>query len=437
MLEPWTPFCSTRLSDSLDDGLIPSSRTSDWRLTSEGARDTLTLAVHNPGLGVLVRIAADISCTRGARAGIGWYTALLLEHLAAVDATNRYILYTFYSRSRTFALDWEIVPSQRNVAFRESRLPFRIARFLLDRMNVPAQALVGPFDLFHSFDHAAPCIKMAKLVATVHDLAFLLYPERNFTNPDFAGGAAHRFTGMLHRADALIAVSHNTKRDLLHVLGIPDEKVHVIHEAADRIFRPLSDEAFLEEGRRRYGLTRPFILYVGTLEPRKNLGVLLRAFALLRSEAKIEQDLVLVGRKGWCWEDVLRLVDDLSLNGQVTLTGHVPREDLPLLYNLADLFVYPSLYEGFGLPPLEAMACGLPVVASNTSCFPEILGGAALLVDPQDVNGLARSMYSLLRDPAARRTYSQKGLERAGSFSWVRAARETLEVYRSVCPQES
>jgi len=225
-----------------------------------------------------------------------------------------------------------------------------------------------------------------------------------------------------------IAVSKTVKADVEHYLRLPPERVRAVPLAAAPCYRPLDDAATLAAVRAKYGLPERFILNVGALEPGKNQATLLRAFHRLKGQS-LHHRLVIAGPPAWRYERLLRLVDKLGLGDEVRFLGYVPVEDLVALYNLADLFVFPSLYEGFGLPPLEAMACGLPVVASTAPALREVLDGAALLVQPQYVAGLAEAMAAALRDPGVSGRLRDAGLQRAALFSWERTARETAAVY--------
>jgi len=210
----------------------------------------------------------------------------------------------------------------------------------------------------------------------------------------------------------------------------------------DARFQPITDPDTLARVRNRYGLPERFILYVGTIEPRKNLTTLLEAYAALTSRVSNLQypisniHLVIAGRKGWLYEGFFRRLRELGLEREVVFPGFVPDEDLPALYSAAELFVFPSLYEGFGLPPLEAMACGTPVITSNSSSLPEVVGEVGIMVEPRDVRALAEAMELVLTDEGKRREMREKGLRQAARFSWKRTAQETLEVYRSVVGAE-
>jgi glycosyltransferase involved in cell wall biosynthesis len=289
-------------------------------------------------------------------------------------------------------------------------------------------------DLFHATEHLLPRFSSVRTVFTLHDLIFLFHPETHKPlNRWFLTLMMPRF---LRAADAVIAVSECTKRDAIRFYGIPEEKITVIYEGVNPRFRPASPEA-IAAVRARYNLPEHFILYVGTIEPRKNLTALLEAFHHLLATrslrpAPCDLRLVIVGKKGWLYEGFFRRLRELGLEDRVIFTGYVPDEDLPALYSAADLFVFPSLYEGFGLPVLEAMACGVPVICSNTSSLPEVAGDAALLVDPADVRALAGAMERALTDEALRVTLRARGIEKAGRFSWEGAARKTVEVYQWV-----
>lgn len=267
-----------------------------------------------------------------------------------------------------------------------------------------------------------------KYIFTVHDITPLIDSKEH---------PIHRVLSYklllprtLKTADKIIAVSNSTKKDLINYFNIPEEKIRVILNAADEKFKPLSDKE-VKEAKQKYSLNFPFILYVGTLEPRKNIPSLIKAFYKLKKK-NLQYKLVITGKKGWKYKEIFETIDKLNLQNDVVFTGYVADEDLPALYNAADLFVYPSIYEGFGLPPLEAMACGTPVITSNTSSLPEVVGDAGIMIDPPDVDGLADAMHEVLTNEGLREDMIKKGLERAKMFSWEKCARETLEVYEEV-----
>ncbi len=234
----------------------------------------------------------------------------------------------------------------------------------------------------------------------------------------------------MRRASQIIAVSESTKRDLVKMLGVREDKISVIYEAADPLFRPDDRLAALRHVQTVYGLSDEFILFVGTIEPRKNIGGLLRAYRRMRDDYKLPHGLVLAGAPGWLSDDVYELVDKLDLRPHCHFLGRVSAPDLRYLYNAASCLVHPAFYEGFGLTPLEAMACGTPVVVSNVSSLPEVVGDAALLVDPLCDDEITVALWRVLSDSALAAELRTKGLQRAAVFSWQRAAQQTMAVYR-------
>jgi glycosyltransferase involved in cell wall biosynthesis len=282
-------------------------------------------------------------------------------------------------------------------------------------------------DVLHSPDFIPPHRPSCKSVITVHDLAFLLYPH-------FLTKESARYYGHIDQAvrwtDQIISVSESTKRDTIQHLGVPEEKITVVYEAANPIFRPLDQAEAREQVRNRFGVEEPYVLFVSTIEPRKNVPSLLRALWQLATCYKEDVRLVLAGGRGWLFEDAFAVVDELKLDDRVHFVGRVASEDLLYLYNAAELLAHPAFYEGFGLPPLEAMACGLPVVVSNVASLPEVVGDAGLLIDPHDVDELTVSMWRVLKDSALRKEMREKGLKQAERFSWEKAARETMEIYQ-------
>ena len=280
-------------------------------------------------------------------------------------------------------------------------------------------------DIVHAPILIIPPRKKTPLVVTVFDLTFLMFPQHHVLNTRVLLGSGLRRA--VREADAFLAISENTKRDLVRLAGVAPERIHVTPLAADPLFRPQEDAGTLA----RLGIDRPYVLYVGTLEPRKNITVLLRAFAALQDQDK-ETLLVLAGAKGWMYDEIFALTTQLGLKDRVRMLGYVSNEDLPVLYSQAQVFVYPSLFEGFGLPVLEAMQCGAPVITTNVSSLPEVAGDAGILISPDDVAGLTREMRSVLSEPERRADLSGRSLARAALFSWRKTAEMTAEVYHAV-----
>ena len=289
--------------------------------------------------------------------------------------------------------------------------------------------LTGPVALFHSPDFTLPPLRQGKAIVTVHDLSFLRYPQG--AEPNLRAYLERVVPRAVARADLVLADSQSTKDDLIELLGMESDRIEVIYPGVEERFRPIEDQTFLEGVRRRYNLPPHFVFSLGTLEPRKNLVRLIEAHSSLVTRHS-SLKLVIAGGKGWLYEGIFDRVEELGLGNEVRFLGFVPDEDLPALYNLADLFVFPSLYEGFGLPPLEAMACGTPVVTTNISSLPEVVGEVGLMVPPEDVEGLAEAMERALGDRGWREEAVQRGLAQARRFTWRAAAERLVGLYEKV-----
>jgi glycosyltransferase involved in cell wall biosynthesis len=267
------------------------------------------------------------------------------------------------------------------------------------------------------------------MVVTVHDVSFKHHPEFFSARDRLLFATLLPIT--LRRAAAVITVSNHAQQAILRAYPYVSGRVHVAWNAPSPIFRPIAQPELLLSIRRRYGIRNGFVLAVGNIQPRKNLVRLIQAFAAIRQQWESLQ-MVIVGQAQWRSSAAYHEVKHLGLEQDVIFPGYVTEEELVLLYNAAQVFVYPSIYEGFGLPILEAMACGTPVVASNTTSMPEVAGEAALLVSPHNPEDIAGAMNMLLHDPRLRRTLRARGLEQANRFSWTKTARQTLAVYRAV-----
>ena len=367
-----------------------------------------------------MRIAINALASRGTLSGAARYIRSLVTSLAKVDAKNEYVLYASQDDVPLFAglgPNFQPVPT---VAIRPLRL-------LWEQTELPWDLKRRRVDVFHGPVFIAPFVKTCRQVVTIHDMTFFLLPQCHlFTKRHYFQRLIPRCVG---RANQVIAVSESTRRDLVRILGSHcSKKIRVIYHGKDECFCPDRAAAAARGLRMKYGLLGRVILFVGLIEPRKNLERLIRAYAKLKS---LHQDscLVLAGSQGWGYEAVLRAVSESGVKDRVFFPGFIPERELPSLYNLADVFVYPSLYEGFGFPVLEAMSCGTPVVASRVSSMPEIAGDAALLVDPHDVDSIAQALERVLVDRTLRERMAEEGIRRSQPFTWERTARETLAAY--------
>jgi len=350
--------------------------------------------------------------------GIGNYTHSLIKELNKLDTNEDFLFLINHQNNTFFTNDGIIVDNPFPILKTYAWYPYlirKLRKYKLDIIHNPSQ--VPTF--FKS---------KQKYILTLHDISPFLTPKEHRHGRVLVYKLLTPRT--LKTADKIITVSNSTKNDLINYFNIPEEKIRVILLAADEKFKPLSNKE-IREAKQKYTLNFPFILYVGTLEPRKNIPSLVKAFYKLKKK-NLRYKLVITGKKGWKYKEIFETIDKLNLQNDVVFTGYVADEDLPALYNAADMFVYPSIYEGFGLPPLEAMACGTPVITSNTSSLPEVVGDAGIMVDPYDVDGLADAMHEVLTDEGLRANMIKKGLERAEMFSWEKCARETLEVYEEV-----
>lgn len=374
-----------------------------------------------------MRIALNILASGGSLSGMARYARNLIPSLAKVDERNEYVLYV----SRDEALRYSGLGANFQLAPTVASRPLRI---MWEQTGLPADLKQRRIDVFHGLSFVTPLVKTCRQVVTVHDMTFFLFPQyHGFIKRHYFRSLIPR---CVRRADQVIADSESTKADIVRILGAEAEKIKVAYLGTDERFRPGKDAATSSRLRANYGLSRKVILFVGLIEPRKNLETLIRAYAMLAGAAR-DSCLVLAGPLGWGYQAVFQAVSECGVKDRVIFPGFVPEEELPGLYNLADVFVYPSLYEGFGLPVLEAMACGVPVITSNVSSMPEIAGGAALLVEPSDARGLACAIGRVLADQELRQRMSREGIERSSPFTWERTARETLAAYEAAAGQRT
>jgi len=368
-----------------------------------------------------MRIAIDAHMVGTRETGNETYVVGLSKALASIDTVNEYRLCTH----NPALLPAELLRPSNFTALRV-KPAVSIIRIPL---SMPYLSWKEGHDLLH-VNYIAPPISPCPTVVTIHDITYEFFPE-------FFSRRDRMLLSTLvplsaRRASKIIAPSESTKRDIVELYGVDPEKVAVTHYAADALFKPISNREELITLRDTYGIRDEFILTVGNLQPRKNLLRLVEAFADLLQSGAIRHQLVIAGQAFWRQSEICRRVEDRHLGEHVVFTGYVPQDHLVLLYNAAAIFVYPSLYEGFGLPPLEAMACGTPVITSNVSSLPEVVGEAALLVEPHRTEGLAQAILDLLSSEELQRELRARGLERARCFSWERTARQTLGLYEDI-----
>jgi glycosyltransferase involved in cell wall biosynthesis len=373
-----------------------------------------------------VTIYVDVSAAINSRAGLGRYARSLTQ--ALIEQTNPppTLFYNRTSQAEAFS-DWDTIP-QRSI--RLGYKPWRMIVWQGQALRLGFNRLVPDATLFHATEHLLLPLRNVPTVLTVHDLIYKLFPQHHKRlNYWFLNTAMPLF---VRRADAIITVSQATKNDLMRYYGTPDHKITVVHEAAASHFRvaPASEVARV---RAKYELPERFLLVVGTIEPRKNLSRLAESLARLRRDFR-DLQLVVVGAKGWLYEDFFQRIEALELGDAVRLLGYVPDDDLIAVFRAATVYVMASIYEGAGLPVLEAMACGVPVVSSRESSMPELGADVPRYFNPHDVDNMTDVLGMVLDDESMRTEMAAAGPERAARFSWQRAARETLEVYQKVMP---
>lgn len=362
-----------------------------------------------------MRLGFDITPLSVPRSGVGTYTASLLEHLA--EGNDTIVPLSHFPHNYRWSNNGGIRPKVVN---KTMWMQFFLRRQLKE-LDV---------DVCHFTNSVAPLWLSCPSVVTIHDMTLWLFPSYHPRRRLAAMRPIIPFAA--RQARGIITVSYSTKEDIVNLLGVAPEKVTVIYEAPGKAFRPVADAQELENARRQFHLPERFLLHVGTLEPRKNLVRLLEAFARLRHRRGFSHDLVLAGKAGWHYGEIFSTVERLGLGQFVHFLGYVPDRWLAAIYNLAGALVFPSLHEGFGLPVVEAMACGTPVITSPNGALQEIAGEAAAYISPESVESIAGEIYRVVADDTLQAELSARGLSRATLFSWRRTAEQTRRLYHHV-----
>lgn len=364
-------------------------------------------------------IGFEASALYGYKSGVGYYTENLLSGVMRVAPQHEYIMFSNRDLSDSKRLAHERV-------YGGGHFPVRAAWM---QAVLPGTLRKVRPDLCHFTNYLAPVVSSVPYVVTIYDMTLFIMPSY------------HRFKKLVldrtlipivaRRAKAVITISHSARKDIVKHLKVPAGKVKVIPGGVSTDFAPVRSRERLEGVRARYGLHDPYVLYVGTIEPRKNLVRLVQAFARVKREG-LPHKLAIVGQQGWHCEPVFAEVERLGLKKEIVFTGYVPFEDLPVLYSGAECMAFPSLYEGFGLPVIEAMACGVPVVTSDSSSLTEVGREAALLVDPYSVEDIADALMRIHFEADLREHLSEQGISRASYFTWEKSARSAIEVYEAI-----
>lgn len=381
-----------------------------------------------------MKIGIDIRClASGKRTGVEEYTLQLLENIFLRDRENTYILFLNIYKSTEVDLNW--VKQYPNVSVKRFRIPNKLLNFCLWYFRWPKiDRMLGGVDVFFmpNMNFIAVSSRV-KLFVTAHDLSFERYPEM-FSWKQRLWHALVNFRTLCRRANHVFAVSESTKTDVVMMYGIPEKKVSAMLSGVSSKFTMMNrNSPELVSVKEKYGLPYRFILYLGTIEPRKNILAIIRAYNQLQAtgdEDLQKYALVIAGGCGWKCDEILREVEQSPFRAQIIVTDFVADEDKAALYNLASLFVYPSFFEGFGLPPAEAMRCGVPVIVSCTSSFPEVVGNAGIMIDPYQPDDLFQAMREVLLYKDLHDRLSKRGLERSKELNWQKAAQDSMRYFR-------
>lgn len=357
--------------------------------------------------------------------GGGRYFSELIKGLRPFDSNIKYSLF-LNNRMTRYAKTFNPAVKVINCGLLSR---FRPTRILWENFIFPAAIKKRKIDLLHAAGFTLPGTISCKSVITVFDMTFFTMPQLHLASKVVY--FQKMIPAALKNADKIIAISKQTKNDIISISGVAEDKIKVIYIGAGKEFQVISDKDAVEGIKQKYGLPKKYILFVGTIEPRKNIKGLIHAYAVLKKKG-CEHKLVIVGKRGWHYGDIFEAVKRLKLNSDIIFTDYVSGQDIPFIYNGASIFAYPSFYEGFGIPVLEAMSCGVPVVTSNVSSLPEITGEAAVLIDPTDINEISISIDKILRDSELASSMTTKGFDRVNLFSMERMITETTQVYNEV-----
>jgi len=388
----------------------------------------------------MARIGIDVRClSKGRMTGVEEYTQQLLENLFQLDKENEYVL--FFNSFKPAKADFSWLEKYPNVKLKKFQFPNKLLNFCFWYFNFPKiDKLIGGADIVFLPNIIFGSVSgKAKLVATIHDLSFERFPEtfslkrrlwHGFINPK----------KICRRAQKIIVVSESTKNDLLSLYEINPKKIEVIHSGISNNFLPISrNDRQLIEVKERYNLPYKFILFLGTIEPRKNITALIRAFDSLKNYATQKNDenlsrfkLVIAGQSGWLRKKIDHEIEQAKYKKDIIVINFIPVADKPYLLNLVTLFIYPSIFEGFGFPPLEAMRCGVPVITSNNSSLPEVIGSGGIMVNFDKPDEIEKAMRQILENPELYDKIKATGLKKAGEFNWQNTARKFLDIIKNL-----
>lgn len=375
-----------------------------------------------------MKIAIEATPLMSRSTGIERFVYCILDKLAGLDKENEYILY--YHGGAQYG---KRIPPEfdfKKGKYKVVRIPLQILNFLRDYLKFPPlEIFIGKPDVFWSTNYQIPVFwSRTKIINTIYDLSSFIYPHY-YTNS--LSRIKKKMPEAVQKADIIVTVSKNTKKDIHNIFKAPLEKIRVVYCGVSEEFFNEKDEKIRDETRIKYANSERFILSVGTLSPRKNFVNLIKAFKIIKSRFP-DIKLVIAGQKGWLFEDIFSSVKNLGLEKDVIFTGVVSNEELNFLYNCAEVFAFPSFYEGFGIPVAEAMKCGAPICCSNTSSMPEIAGDAALYFNPNDKDEIAQLILRLLQDKSLKEELVKEGFKQVKNFLWEKSAQQVLDIFKSI-----
>ena len=371
------------------------------------------------------------------KTGIGYYTEGLVKNVIKQHPENTYLINAFSYKNPKEAKERLSAYKSENTSVKVCRfMPLKIYKLIWSVLPVPYCAFFRErADITHFFNYYIPPFVRGKKVTTIHDMTIKAYPETVRLASRVMARLNLRTT--CRRATRIITSSEFSKSEIIKYFKVAPEKISVLYSGVDlKVYKPCEAESVKEAVKRKYRIEDDYYLYLGTLEPRKNIERLILAYAMLKEKNKNIPKLVIAGKKGWMYDDIFKVVSEKGLEQDVIFTGYVESEDAPILMSAAVAFVFPSLYEGFGMPPLEAMACGTPVITSDCASLPEVVGDAAILVDPYSVEGIAEALEKLYTDKGLCDTLVKKGLERAKLFTWDKMSAVLYGIYDEVMRNE-
>ncbi|MBC8390244.1 MAG: glycosyltransferase family 4 protein [Actinobacteria bacterium] len=373
-----------------------------------------------------MKIAIDATIVRKENTGVGFYVINLLSGLCRADDHNEY--YIFMNKNLLSELS---IIKKKNINIIHKNFKSRFFRIFWQLFILPFNLRSMKISLLHSTNYITPLIKIGfKIIVTIHDFTFYLFPEKYTIMKRIFYKSFIPF--FIKISDKVITDSNNTKKDIFKIFNISERKITVIYVSYQEYYNNIKNNDLSKKILMKYNINRNFILFVGMIEPRKNILSILKAF--IEIDEELDLDLVIVGKKGWYFKEIdnfMEKIKGLKLTNKIIFTGYVPEKEIKYFYQSALIFVFPSFYEGFGLPPLQAMACGTPVITSNVSSLPEVVGDSAIRIDPNNLEELTNSIKLLYNNPAKRSELIRKGLKQAKKFNLIRIAKKTISIYET------